>query len=48
MLLWANDFRAVFWIAVIPGTLAVVLIVFGGQEPKRPAGQKRINPTGQI
>ena len=28
MLLWANDFRAIFWIAVIPGTLAVTLIFF--------------------
>lgn len=44
MLLWANDFRAVFWIAVIPGLLAVVLLVFGVREPKRPADQKRINP----
>jgi len=24
MLLWANDFRAVFWVAVIPGLMAVV------------------------
>ena len=29
MLLWANDFRAVFWVAVIPGVLAVALLLFG-------------------
>jgi MFS family permease len=45
MLLWAKDFRAVFWIAVIPGLLAVVLLIFGVQEPKHPASQKRVNPV---
>ena len=29
MLLWANDFRAVFWVAVIPGLMAVALLLFG-------------------
>jgi MFS family permease len=38
MLLWANDFRAVFWVAVIPGVLAVLLLVFGVHEPE-PAGE---------
>jgi MFS family permease len=33
MLLWANDFRAVFWVAVVPGLMAVGLLVFGIQEP---------------
>ena len=33
MLLWANDFRAVFWVAVIPGALAVALLAFGVREP---------------
>lgn len=33
MVLWAGDFRAVFWFAVIPATLAVLLLVFGVQEP---------------
>ncbi len=27
MLLWANDFRAVFWVAVIPGALAVLVLL---------------------
>lgn len=44
MLLWSNDFRAVFWVAVIPGVLAVALLVFGVHEPERPADAKRINP----
>ncbi len=33
MLLWADDFRAVFWVAVVPGMLAVALLLFGIQEP---------------
>jgi len=44
MLLWANDFRAVFWVAVIPGLLAVALLFFGIHEPPAPAGEKRRNP----
>ena len=40
MLLWANDFRAVFWIAVIPGALAVVLLASGVREPERPVPSK--------
>lgn len=35
MLLWANDFRAVFWAAVMPAFLAVALLVFGVREPAR-------------
>ena len=44
MLLWANDFRAVFWVAVIPGLMAVALLVFGIREPERHEGGKRSNP----
>ena len=44
MLLWANDFRAVFWVAVAPGLLAVALLVLGVREPERPAGLRRSNP----
>ena len=44
MLLWANDFRAVFWVAVIPAFLAVGLLIFGVQEPEKPQGTKRVNP----
>ena len=44
MLLWADDFRSVFWVAVIPGSLAVVLLVVGVREPNRPIEAKRSNP----
>jgi predicted MFS family arabinose efflux permease len=44
MLLWANDVRAVFWVAVLPGLLAVLLLVVGIREPARPAGEPRSNP----
>jgi MFS family permease len=44
MLLWADDFHAVFWVAVIPAFLCVALLVLGVQEPERPAGGPRVNP----
>ena len=44
MLLWANDFRAVFWVAVIPGFLAVALLLFGVQEPDKAPGKSAVNP----
>jgi MFS family permease len=44
MLLWANDFRAVFWVATIPAFLAVALLFFGVQEPERKTDGKRVNP----
>jgi MFS family permease len=44
MLLWANDFRAVFWVAVIPGMLAVALLMFGIREPQHQADHKPANP----
>ncbi len=44
MLLWANDFRAVFWVAVLPAALSVLLLALGVREPDRPRGEKRVNP----
>ena len=44
MLLWANDFRAVFWVALIPALLAVVLLLVGLREPDKRDGAKRDNP----
>jgi MFS family permease len=40
-LMWwtADNFRAVFWVAVIPGFLALALILFAVHEPKRTAGR---------
>lgn len=45
MLLWANDFRAVFWVAVVPGVMAVALLLIGVREPERKEGQRRTNPV---
>ena len=44
MLLWADNFRAVFWVAVIPAFLAVALLLFGVQEPEHHGDGKRSNP----
>ena len=44
MLLWHDDFRAIFWVAVIPGVLAIALLFFGLQEPKSLIEHKRSNP----
>ncbi|MFW0765865.1 MFS transporter [Trabulsiella odontotermitis] len=44
MLLWNNDFRTIFWVAVIPGVLAVALLFFGLKEPATPVTHKRSNP----
>ena len=44
MLLWANDFRAVFWVAVVPGLLSVALLFFGVQEPERKPPGHAVNP----
>jgi MFS family permease len=32
---FANDIRAVFWVAVVPAFMAVALLVFGVREPER-------------
>lgn len=44
MLLWANDFRSVFWVAVIPGVIAVALLLFGVQEPATQQQRSGVNP----
>ncbi len=45
MSVWADNFRLAFWLAVIPGLLAVALLTFGIREPAREAGAKRVNPV---
>lgn len=40
----ANDFRVVFWVSVIPGLMAVALLLFGVCEPERHENSKRTNP----
>jgi len=44
MLLWANDFRAVFWVAIVPGFLAVALLFFGVREPEAKPREHAVNP----
>ena len=44
MLLWANDFRAVFWVAVLPGLMAVTLLLFGIHEPEHRQTSTGRNP----
>lgn len=45
MLLWDNDFRAVFWVAVVPGFMAVALMLFGVSEPERKQPELATNPV---
>jgi MFS family permease len=47
MLLWANDFRRVFWLAVIPGLAALALLLLGVQEPKSNYIPKPRNPISR-
>jgi len=35
MILWSNNFRAIFWVAMIPGLFAVLLLVIGIKEPPK-------------
>lgn len=44
MLLWADNFRAVFWVTVIPAMLAVLFLFFGVHETRRSNSEKRPNP----
>jgi len=42
MAAFANNFTAVFWIAVIPAFVSVAIIVFGVHEPERPPGLRKV------
>lgn len=57
MALFADDFRSVFWFAVIPGAIAVAILVFGVREPARhrpeaaprfPLRRKELNALGGL
>jgi MFS family permease len=39
MAAFANDMRAVFWLAVIPAAIAVLLVLVGVEDAKAPAGE---------
>jgi MFS family permease len=42
MAMLANNFTAVFWIAVVPAFISVAIIVFGVSEPERPPGLRQV------
>ena len=48
MLLFAGDFRSVFWLAVIPGALSVALLVFGVHEAARAHGGAALRPPLRV
>ena len=43
MLLWSDDFRAVFWVAVVPGLASVALLALALREPPTQS-PGRVNP----
>ena len=47
MLLWANDFRAVFWAACLPALLCVATLAWGVKEPDQPPDAARTNPISR-
>ena len=47
MLVWANDFRAVFWVAVVPGVLAVIVLLAAVKEPPARSVERRANPISR-
>lgn len=47
MLVWQNDFRAIFWVALVPGLLAVALLLFGVREPEVTHAHKGVNPISR-
>ncbi|WP_054284950.1 MFS transporter [Gulbenkiania mobilis] len=44
MFWWDDDFRSVFWVAVLPGLLSVALLVAGLREPEARTVAVRRNP----
>jgi MFS family permease len=44
MLLWADDFRAVFWVVTVPAFAAVLLLCVGIREPKTDPSRVPRNP----
>ena len=42
MLLTANNFQTVFWVAVIPGFIAFALVAFAVKEPPQIGGQRKV------
>jgi MFS family permease len=44
-LMWwtADNFKAVFWVAVVPAFVALALMIFAVREPARPQGVRKVN-----
>ena len=42
-----QNFRLVFWLAVIPGMIAVMFLIFGVKEPRQQQNQQRVNPLNR-
>ena len=47
MLLWANNYRAVFAVAIVPAVLCVALLVWGVKEPPAAPAERRVNPISR-
>lgn len=47
MLIWQNDFRAVFWVATLPAGLSVLVLALGVREPKPLSSSRRLNPLSR-
>jgi MFS family permease len=45
MLVWADNFRLAFGLAIVPALLAVTLLALGVKEPAWERGAKQINPV---
>jgi MFS family permease len=48
MLLWNDDFRAVFWMATVPAFMCVALLIWGVKEPVRTLTSNRTNPISRV
>src|SRR5499427_8848608 len=48
MAYFASDFKAAFWVAVVPAIVCVLLLVFGVEEPKAPAGAAAANDASPM
>ncbi|HDX8384845.1 TPA: MFS transporter [Aeromonas hydrophila] len=47
MLLWHDDFRVIFWLAVIPGLASVALLAIGLREPKESDRRDNLRRLGK-
>ena len=47
MLLWADNFRAVFVVALVPALLCLLVLALGVQEPESPHAARRANPIAK-